>query len=291
MIEDLRVKKTELARSYKEIERANTDLVGENTTLEEKIHGLKDDLLAAQVDVQSWKAQLEGEVTLTGRLRTAINNLSTSWELEPANEAGEAARGDALGTIDARSSRPPVEDDAERKKRRASTEKHKSAKDAEKKKEKKKNLERQALEERRAKSRHEWVVLPVGLKRPLEQAQPSMAKRLKVGASSKDLGSPDPRPPTGDDKTPPRLSEGGGGSGSVLPSPGQGETTHLQGQEGAPEPPKSGERWQQQQEQEAQVQQQQEAQVQLEEQLEQHRQQELPELQLQQQLEELLEQQ
>ena len=39
MIEDLRVKKTELARSYKEIERANTDLVGENTTLEEKIHG------------------------------------------------------------------------------------------------------------------------------------------------------------------------------------------------------------------------------------------------------------
>ena len=39
MIEDLRVKKTELARSYKEIERANTDLFGENTALEEKIHG------------------------------------------------------------------------------------------------------------------------------------------------------------------------------------------------------------------------------------------------------------
>ena len=39
MIEDLRVKKIELARSYKEIERANTDLVGENTDLEEKIRG------------------------------------------------------------------------------------------------------------------------------------------------------------------------------------------------------------------------------------------------------------
>ena len=45
--------------------------------------GLKDDLLAAQVDA------------LTGRLRTVINNLSTSWELEPTNEVGEAARGDA----------------------------------------------------------------------------------------------------------------------------------------------------------------------------------------------------
>ena len=39
MIEDLRVKMTELARSYKEIERANTDLVGENMALEEKIRG------------------------------------------------------------------------------------------------------------------------------------------------------------------------------------------------------------------------------------------------------------
>jgi hypothetical protein len=33
---------------------------------------------------------------LTGHLRTAINDLSTSWELEPVNEAEEAARGDAL---------------------------------------------------------------------------------------------------------------------------------------------------------------------------------------------------
>ena len=46
------------------------------------------------------------------------------------------------------------EDDADREKRHASVEKQKSVKDAEKKKEKKKNLERQALEVRRAKSRH-----------------------------------------------------------------------------------------------------------------------------------------
>ena len=39
VIEDLRVTNTDLARSYKGIERANTDLVGENTTLEEKIRG------------------------------------------------------------------------------------------------------------------------------------------------------------------------------------------------------------------------------------------------------------
>ena len=39
MIEDLRAANTDLARSYKEIERANTDLVGENTALEERIRG------------------------------------------------------------------------------------------------------------------------------------------------------------------------------------------------------------------------------------------------------------
>ena len=38
MIEDLRVTNTELVRSNKEIERANTNLVGENTALEDKIH-------------------------------------------------------------------------------------------------------------------------------------------------------------------------------------------------------------------------------------------------------------
>jgi len=39
VIEDLRVANTDLARSYKEIERTNTDLVGENTALEERIRG------------------------------------------------------------------------------------------------------------------------------------------------------------------------------------------------------------------------------------------------------------
>ena len=58
--------------------------------------GLKDELLAAQVEARSAKAQLEGEVALNGRLRTAISDLSASWELEPADESREEARGDAL---------------------------------------------------------------------------------------------------------------------------------------------------------------------------------------------------
>jgi len=103
VIEDLRVANTDLARSYREIERANTDLVGENTALEEKIRGmsllscffsktcfvlynfsklvfvgLKDEILAAQVEARSAKAQLEGEVALNGRLRTTISDLSAS---------------------------------------------------------------------------------------------------------------------------------------------------------------------------------------------------------------------
>ena len=53
--------------------------------------GLKDVLLATQVDAQSLKAQLKEEVPLTGRLRTTINDLSTSWELEPTDEEREAA--------------------------------------------------------------------------------------------------------------------------------------------------------------------------------------------------------
>jgi hypothetical protein len=39
LIEDLQVKETELACSYKEIEKCNTNLVGQNTTLEEKVRG------------------------------------------------------------------------------------------------------------------------------------------------------------------------------------------------------------------------------------------------------------
>jgi len=58
--------------------------------------GFKDELLAAQVEAHSTKAQLEGEVALNGRLRTAISDLSASWELEPVDESREAARGDAL---------------------------------------------------------------------------------------------------------------------------------------------------------------------------------------------------
>ena len=121
VIEDLRVANTDLAHSYKGIEGANTDLVVENTALEEKIRGmflpscflpevcfvlsnfsvsvhvgLKYELLAAQVEARSTKAQLEGEVALNGRLRTAISDLSASWELEPVDESREAARGDAL---------------------------------------------------------------------------------------------------------------------------------------------------------------------------------------------------
>jgi len=121
VIEDLRVANTDIAHSYREIEMVNTDLVGENTALEEKICsmflsscffsqacfvlsnfsvsafvGLKDELLATQVEVRSTKTQLEGEVALNGRLWTAISDLSASWELEPVDESREAARGDAL---------------------------------------------------------------------------------------------------------------------------------------------------------------------------------------------------
>jgi len=116
VIEDLCVANTELARSNREVERANTNLVGENTALEESIRGmsllssflfevclvlakflmsvlvgLKDELLATQVEARSAKAQLEGEVALNRRLRTAISDLSTSWEVEPMDESREEA--------------------------------------------------------------------------------------------------------------------------------------------------------------------------------------------------------
>ena len=42
------------------------------------------------------KAQLEGEAALNSRLRTAISDLSASWELEPMDESREATRSDAL---------------------------------------------------------------------------------------------------------------------------------------------------------------------------------------------------
>ena len=58
--------------------------------------GHNDDLLAAQADARSARAQLEGQVALDGRLRTAISDLSASWELEPMDESREVARGDVM---------------------------------------------------------------------------------------------------------------------------------------------------------------------------------------------------
>ncbi|XP_021311880.1 uncharacterized protein LOC110433692 [Sorghum bicolor] len=52
------------------------------------------------------------------------------------------------------------------------------------------------------------AVLPVGLKRTLEQAQPSLAKRLKVGAASNGSRSSDPRSLTGAENAPPRTLVG-----------------------------------------------------------------------------------
>ncbi|XP_021317876.1 uncharacterized protein LOC110436030 [Sorghum bicolor] len=74
------------------------------------------------------------------------------------------------------------------------------------------------------------------LKRTLEQAQPSMAKRLKAGAASKESGSPDPWPSTGVEDAPPRPLVGE----SIPPSPRRVEAPRPQEQEGAPEPPRSG---------------------------------------------------
>jgi len=49
--------------------------------------GFKDELLAAQVEARNAKAQLKGEVALNCRLRMAISDLSTSWEVEPVDES------------------------------------------------------------------------------------------------------------------------------------------------------------------------------------------------------------
>ena len=52
--------------------------------------------MAAQVEARNAKSQLEVEVALNCRVRTAISDLSTSWEIEPMDESKEDARGDAL---------------------------------------------------------------------------------------------------------------------------------------------------------------------------------------------------
>ena len=51
--------------------------------------GLRDELSAAQVEARNAKAQLEAEVALNHRVRTAISDLSTSWEVEPMDESRE----------------------------------------------------------------------------------------------------------------------------------------------------------------------------------------------------------
>jgi len=53
--------------------------------------GLKDVLLAAQVEARNAKAQLEGEVALNRRLWMVISDLSISWEVEPMDESKEEA--------------------------------------------------------------------------------------------------------------------------------------------------------------------------------------------------------
>jgi len=58
--------------------------------------GLKDELLAAQAEARNAKTQLEAEVALNRRVRTAISDLSTSWEVETMDESREDARGNAL---------------------------------------------------------------------------------------------------------------------------------------------------------------------------------------------------
>jgi len=58
--------------------------------------GLKDELLAAQVEARNAKAQLEAKVALNRRVQTAIKDLSTSWEVEPVDKSKEDTRGNAL---------------------------------------------------------------------------------------------------------------------------------------------------------------------------------------------------
>ena len=53
--------------------------------------GLKDELLAAQVEARNAKAQLEAEVSLNRRVRMVISDLSTSWEIDPMDESKEDA--------------------------------------------------------------------------------------------------------------------------------------------------------------------------------------------------------
>ncbi|XP_021306284.1 putative golgin subfamily A member 6-like protein 3 [Sorghum bicolor] len=118
------------------------------TRKSERPHEYIPDLEACRM---SNKAPADDEVA--ARVRAAV-----AGDFQPKHVNGFPMRPDVgsigLGSIDVRSSSPPVkEDEVDRDKRRESAKKQKSTMDLKKKKEKKKNLERQALETRRAKSR------------------------------------------------------------------------------------------------------------------------------------------
>jgi hypothetical protein len=66
------------------------------TNFHAAISQLEGELLDTQTTSRTLQKDLEREALLTDRLWTAISDLFASWELEPANEAGEMARGDAL---------------------------------------------------------------------------------------------------------------------------------------------------------------------------------------------------
>jgi len=88
-IEDLRVTNTDLARSYKEVERANTDLVGQNTALEERIRGKLSRIFALPLARCFWCCLISPYWSLQGlrmsfwlpRSRPALPRLSSRGRL------------------------------------------------------------------------------------------------------------------------------------------------------------------------------------------------------------------
>jgi len=80
-IEDLRVEKTDVLHSYKDIEKVNTDLVGENTSLHKHIHSefflpgfVFLVLLFPMTDFLCWLSELEGELL---DAQTTVDGIST----------------------------------------------------------------------------------------------------------------------------------------------------------------------------------------------------------------------
>ena len=70
-IEDLRVANTDLARSYMEVEMVNTDLVGQNTALEERIRGKLPHIFALPLARCFWCCLISPYWSLHG-LRTSF---------------------------------------------------------------------------------------------------------------------------------------------------------------------------------------------------------------------------